>query len=276
MKRLPKQASLCHNDDPEGWIVGWPFIGYMEHSKGKHGDETYRLFLLTTIAYYTKKMKEINTIDGDDQKNTVQEKKKCEVTIYDRGGCFAGIYYVRRLLDVHAFESRKNQQHIIHDILTYYDEHRSAVVILHGEKGVGKSMIPILLAKNLAQRSENVDDSKIIFCDTHKPTDPGDSFQNLYIRADPSRHSPLVVVFEEFDGMIHHIHHNTVRSHNDITTAIYDKSTWNQFFDRFDRGYFPWTILLMTTNQHPDHIHRLDESYIRKGRVNLTFEVTAE
>ena len=274
IKRLPKHSSIVHNDDPEGWLVGYPFIGYLEHSKGKYGEETYRLFLLTTIVFYTIKMKEINSIEGNDSAtDSTVPKKTCEIVLYDREGCYAGIYYTRRTLDVQPFTARPNQSEIIDDILKYYEVHRNAVVVLHGEKGVGKSMIPILLTKTLAQRSSHVEDAKVGFCDTHKPTDPGDYFHNLYQRADPTRQSPLIVVFEEFDGMIHGIHHLSIRRHDDVTTSIYDKSTWNQFFDRFDRGYFPWTLLILTTNQHPDSIHRLDESYLRKGRVNLVFEV---
>jgi hypothetical protein len=158
--------------------------------------------------------------------------------------------------------------------MSYYETHRNAVVVLYGEKGVGKSMIPMLLAKELAKRSREVDtDSVISFCDTHKPTDPGDHFNNLYQRVDPTKHSPLVVVFEEFDIMIHAIHHQTIVPHESVTTAIYNKASWNQFFDRFDRGYYPWTFLLLTSNHSPETIDRLDSSYLRKGRVNLFFEV---
>ena len=272
VKRLPKHSSLIHNDDPEGWLVGYPFIGYLENIKGQHGEDMNRLFLLTTVAYYDTKMKEINSIEGND--TSVTEKKTCEIMLYDREGCYAGIYFTRRILDVQPFVSRSNQSAIIQQIMEYYEAHRNAVVVLHGEKGVGKSMIPILLTKTLAQRASQSDDSKVGFCDTHKPTDPGDHFHNLYQRADPSRQNPLVVVFEEFYGLIHGIHYQTIKRHDDVTTSIYDKSTWNQFFDRFDRGYFPWCLLIMTTNTHPDTIHKLDSSYLRKGRVNLIFEVT--
>lgn len=274
VKRLPKHSSIIHNDDPEGWLVGWPFIGYLENSKGNYGEEKSRLFLLTTVTYYATKMKEINSIEGNDASaDSTTERKTCEIVLYDREGCYAGIYFTRRILDVQPFVARPNQSTIIEKIMEYYEAHRNAVVVLHGEKGVGKSMIPILLTKALAQRSSSSDDTKIGFCDTHKPTDPGDHFHNLYQRADPSRQNPLVVVFEEFDGLIHGVHHQTIKRHDDVTTSIYDKSTWNQFFDRFDRGYFPWSLLIMTTNQHPDSIHKMDESYLRKGRVNLIFEV---
>jgi hypothetical protein len=281
LKRLPKYSSLINNDNPDGWIVGWPFIGYIEssgESRGRAGDGS-RLYLFTTIRYYTKKMKEIDSIDSSEEESSATDDEssskgdKCEICLFDREGSYTNIYYMRRYLEVRSFEARKNQQKIIDQIIEFYDSRRHAVAILYGEKGVGKSMIPILLAKSLMKRSTSSDTPCVNFCDTHKPTDPGDHFNNLYQRVDPTKQNPLVVVFEEFDGMIHGIHHQTIKRHDDVTTAVCDKSTWNQFMDRFDRGYYPWTILLMTTNHHPDTIDRMDPSYIRTGRVNLTFEV---
>lgn len=280
LKRIPKFTSLVNNDDPDGWVVGWPFIGYIEssgESNGRQGQGS-RVYLFTTIAYYTKKMKEIDSIESTEEEGSDEApKEKCDICLYEREGCYTNIYYLRRYLDARSFDSRPNQQLIIDQIIGFYEAHRHAVVILYGEKGVGKSMIPILLAKSLMMRaSPSLDTPTVNFCDTHKPTDPGDHFNNLYQRIDPTKQNPLVVVFEEFDGMIHGIHHHTIKRHEDITTAVCDKSTWNQFMDRFDRGYYPWTILVMTTNQHPESIDRLDSSYIREGRVNLTFEVTPE
>lgn len=279
IKRLPKYSSILHNDDPTGWIVGWPFIGYIEQAKGNYGNESKQLHLFTTISYYESKMKEIDAIESMnqsvDQRDGEENKGEAEwIHLYEREGCYTNIYFTRRTFDVQPFLSRENQKPIVNQILAYYETHRNAVVVLHGEKGVGKSMIPILLAKELAKRSREVDmDSMVSFCDTHKPTDPGDHFNNLYQRVDPTKYSPLVVVFEEFDIMVHSIHHQTVVPHDSVTTAIYNKASWNQFFDRFDRGYYPWTFLLLTSNHSPETIDRLDSSYLRKGRINLTFEV---
>lgn len=273
IKRLPKYSSITYNDDPEGWIVGWPFIGYIDHSRGSHGEESRRLYLFTTTTYYHNKIKEIDAMDSSSTTESTQVKEKPQwIDLYEREGCYAYIYYTKRTFDVQPFQSRPNQKAIIEEILTAYESHRHLVIVLHGEKGVGKSMIPLLLAKELTLRHPR-EENLVRFCDTHKPTDPGDHFNNLYQRADPTRDSPLIVVFEEFDGMIHAIHHQTITKHDAITTAIIDKASWNQFFDRMDRGYYPWTLLFLTTNHSPDTIHRMDPSYLRKGRVDLVFEV---
>jgi hypothetical protein len=148
-------------------------------------------------------------------------------------------------------------------------------VILHGDIGIGKSFIPLLLAKTLSNRENQEDKDLINFCDTFKPTEPGSNFTQLYNSVNPSKEMPLIVVFEEFDIMIQHIHYNKIVQHKNSTTLIYDKSSWNQFFDRFDRKYYPWTLLIMTSNSSPDVINNLDLAYIREGRVNQIFHVQA-
>lgn len=138
------------------------------------------------------------------------------------------------------------------------------MVLLYGDKGTGKSMIPILLSKEF----KNVN-----FCDTFKPYEPGNNFSSLYNKTNPDKNSPLIVVLEEFDIIIDKIHYNKIVNHKYIPTEITDKSSWNLFFDRFDRGYYPHVILILTSNIKPTFINNLDESYIREGRVNLLFEV---
>jgi hypothetical protein len=43
--------------------------------------------------------------------------------------------------------------------------------------------------------------------------------------------------------------------------------------DEIQRGMYPNIILLLTSNKTPDFIRSLDPSYIRDGRVDLTFEM---
>jgi len=164
--------------------------------------------------------------------------------------------------------------------MEYYKKNRNAVILLHGEKGIGKSMIPILLAKefaNLDVNKKNLDvepDDIVSFCDTFNPTDPGDNFITLYNTSYPTKNTPLIIVFEEVDIIIKKIHNNNIERHKNSPIMIHDKTSWNQFFDRFDRKYYPYTIIIMTTNEIPDYINKMDLSYIRDGRVNQIFHVT--
>lgn len=278
IKRLPKVSSLVRNEDAEGWIIGWPFIGYIYHVSSEYNDDRRELYIFTTKRFMERHLAAVEVMDHREHTTDSSASAKpippLHIHLYEREGCYSYLRYTRRLFDVQPFEAMANQQPIVKDIIAYYTTHRHAVIILHGEKGVGKSMIPLLVAKELATHTaKKSEDTHVSFCDTHKPTDPGDHFSQLYLRVDPTRHSPLIVTMEEFDGILHAVHHNTIARHEDVTTAIYDKASWNQFFDRFDRGYYPWTLLFLTTNQDPETFHRMDASYLRVGRINLTFHV---
>jgi hypothetical protein len=271
LKKLPKYSSLTKNDEADGWIVGNPFIGYI-FSKSDDKKNDKELYIFTSKKFFETKMKEIDSMDNDDEDGNGDKKPPTNIRIYEREGTFYWFHYSKREFDIQYFDPRPEQKTIIDNIIEYYDKNRNCIVILHGEKGMGKSMIPLLLAKTLSNRITD-DDNMVNYCDTYKPTDPGDQFTGLYNSVMPTKHSPLVVVMEEFDTMITMVHHNIIKRHENTPTQIYDKSSWNQFFDRFDRKYFPWVILVMTSNMHPDHINSMDQSYIREGRVNLTFEV---
>lgn len=129
-------------------------------------------------------------------------------------------------------------------------------------------MIPLLLAKKMQTPTV-----KVNFCDTFKPTDPGDLFNKLYNSVSPSKDSPLIVVLEEFDITLRRLHDNRIEDHKHIPKEVCDKASWNQFLDRFDRKYFPHVILVLTSNMSPDAINSMDSSYIRQGRVNVMISV---
>jgi hypothetical protein len=59
-----------------------------------------------------------------------------------------------------------------------------------------------------------------------------------------------------------------------VPIIVPDKSGWNNMLDTIQRGMYPNLILIMTSNRGPEFINSLDPSYIRKGRVDLTFEMT--
>lgn len=264
LKKLPKRSSISYNDEHDGWIIGWPYIGYLYKSYTNYGEEKKELYMFTTHKFFNKKMKEIDNIEDKDTFSKPEQKIK----ILERQGTFFHLHYSNRMFDVSSFEPRKDQIIVINKIKNFYKVNHYCVVLLYGKKGTGKSMIPILLAKSLYSKQININ-----FCDTFRPTDPGDSFNSLYASLNPSEDSPLIIVLEEFDITINQLHYNKIVPHKHIPISVIDKSTWNQFLDRFDRKYFPWVILVMTSNSSPDMINSLDESYIRNGRVNLTFKI---
>jgi hypothetical protein len=44
--------------------------------------------------------------------------------------------------------------------------------------------------------------------------------------------------------------------------------------DEIQRGMYPHLIMLLTSNKGPEFIQSLDPSYIRKGRVDITVELS--
>jgi hypothetical protein len=68
--------------------------------------------------------------------------------------------------------------------------------------------------------------------------------------------------------------HTGVVPHPKIPTAVADKPGWNHMLDEIQRGMYPDLILIITSNKGPDYIASLDSSYIREGRVDMTFEMT--
>ncbi len=83
----------------------------------------------------------------------------------------------------------------------------------------------------------------------------------------------MVIVFDEFDSALIKIHEG-IPPHNKMPIAVTDKPGWNHMLDEIQRGMYQDIVLILTSNRGPDFIHSLDESYIRKGRVDLTFGMT--
>lgn len=282
LKKLKNHSSLIKNDEADGWIIGWPFVGYIS------GNSSYEklLYIFTFRSFFIKKMKEIEVTTLNKSSNEISNKSSNEISneisnenkvkktilIYEREGNFSHFSYPQREFIIENITPRPCQKKIVNKIISFYEKNGNCVTILHGERGTGKSMIPLLLAKTL---SKNTDKEEMVnFCDTFSPIDPGDQFSRLYNRISPTKNSPLIVLLEEFDMIIHKIHEGKIERHLQSPIMIHDKATWNQFFDRFDRNYYPWTIFILTSNTSPDIINNIDPSFIRDGRINQIFHVT--
>ena len=77
-------------------------------------------------------------------------------------------------------------------------------------------------------------------------------------------------IFQDVDIILDKIHNNRTIQHKNIPIQILDKTSWNRFFDDINLGLYPYTIVILTSNIHPDILKQsYDPSYIRDGRVHL-------
>jgi len=253
-------ASIMTSDDPAGWICGKYYIGYIHETEGQQGARNKDLYLLTTDKYF-----KVLTLGP---KNDDIEKK--QITFLEREGMFWNLSYPSRLINPPTDAPWNNQKQIVDEIIENFSKAEYSTVLLVGQPGAGKSMIPLQLCGKLLETCE-----KVTFVDTWNPTDPGDSFAAIYNKVNPTIKKPLVVVLEEIDGIILSIHKNEIKYNQNIPMPIQIKSKtdWNQFLDRFDRKMDLGVILCLTSNKSLSWFDELDPSYTRAGRINLRIEV---
>jgi len=260
--RIGKNSSYTEDSNPRGWIWGKYYIGYIIEnldSTNNVSSKSYNIFIVCSNKFF----KELIDPDSKIMKKYQDEKdndddKKNKIKFYERYGNYFWLQYNSREINTEHFITKQNQQNIINLIKDDYKKRKNNVSIIYGEPGSGKSMVSILLAKEMNG----------YLCDTFNPTDPGDDIGLIYSTIMPTEDRPLILVLEEFDILINKIHHNMIQPHKHIPIQIKDKTSWNTFFDRIDRGLYPNMIFILTSNIDPEYIDRLDKSYLRNGRVN--------
>jgi hypothetical protein len=261
------RASIWNNDEPEGWVAGRWFFGYIYKSESGRGSISYELYLVCTRRFYNIRIAKIESASSNTSDSKSCEKKKY-ITFYTlEGNAYWNRHYCSRQLEITKLEPRKDQAKIVSKLQAEYKTREYVVALLHGPPGNGKSMVPYFLAKQLLDASVK----KISLVDTFNPFQPGDYFSSLYNRVSPSKEEPLIVVLEEIDMPLTKMHNGSLISHRDIPSQISNKTDWNQFFDRFDRMQYPYVYLILTTNKSSGFFDELDISYMRVGRINVKY-----
>lgn len=253
IKKNIKYSSIVVDDDkPSGFFYGWKFIGFINESTDSH-DKSEIIWLLTT-----KIIKE-QISEKQTEKNNDGEKNKT-ISSYERTGNFWWLNYVERKIDIDVYDPYDSQKVIIDDIVKNYKKSKNKCIVafISGPPGTGKSMISILIAKDL--------DGKL--CDTFDPTDPGDTLAAMYHSISPDDDHPLVLTFDEVDITINKVN-DGVEPHKNIPIQVRNKTTWNQLFDKISRGEYQNLIVIMTSNKSIETINTIDPSYLRDGRVNM-------
>jgi len=260
-KRIGKWATHITDDDKSyGYSIGYWYIVNITINDREYGDK-YVVWMIATEESYKSLISGKN--ETSEKLNQLKsEIMQTDITIFERIGSLANPWYKKRHVKINTMEPRKNQSTVMDGINNHYREYKHTVVYLWGPPGTGKSVIGILLA-NMYKSS---------YCNTLKLWQPGDNIGSLYADVEPTKDSPLILVFDEFDGPLKQIH-NGIKAHPKLPIQIADKTGWNQLLDEIHIGVYPNLILLLTSNITPEEIRKMDPSYIREGRVDLIIEM---
>ena len=199
-------------------------------------------------------------LDVKIEESDTEESPK--IYYYTRGGNYEYLYYIMREIEIDKTYS-KEQKQISRKIITLYEKQNFLTCYLYGKTGTGKTMLAYLIAKEL----------KCSICDNYNPMEPGDLFANLYSKVSPNANRPIILLIDEIDILLKKIHDQTVDRHKKVPTQIYDKASWNAFFDKIDMGLYPYVIVMLCSNKTKREMDRLDDSYLREGRTHLNFEL---
>lgn len=151
------------------------------------------------------------------------------------------------------------QDELFKEIMEFYNENKFCKVFISGAVNTGKSYFSYILARKL----------KCYLCDSFNPTEPADNLSNLYTSKFLSGDKPLVLLIDEVDIIIKNIHEQKIVPHKHYPISVKDKMSWNSFLDKIDYGLYPNLILIFTSNLDRNQINKLDNSYLRDGRINI-------
>ena len=253
-----------NNVYPSGYFINRHCIGCYEYSGHDSSvDSTIHIiatskFIKTNFHTETHKVSfsEINPEKKNEEAKPMEAKT---LALLSRVGSYLNLFYYRMRIDVEGLDPIGDQLNVVDRICERFSEKRRCCVFIHGVGGAGKSTVGLLVACRLNGT----------YCHTFNPTEPGDTLQNILRDSEPSDDNPTIIVLEEANVIIRAIHDGTIQKHKNITTCVYNKSTYNSFLD--DLIMYRNVIVIMTSNENKDTIDALDPCYLRKGRVNEYF-----
>jgi len=247
----------CGKIKPMGIFIGWKYCGmYIDIFADREPQRELHL-------YTTNKIFKI-LIENNQQIVQLKEividncKLSTNISIYERMGNYYNFYYEKRMFNMNKYYPSIQQKNILESITQLYNKQKRASIFISGDPGTGKSMIGFFLAKELNAK----------LCRTFNPTDPGDTMIKLIRDLEPIFESPVIIVLDEANILIRKITDN-INSHKNIPILVYDKITFNRYMD--DMMFYENVILILTSNEPKKSMDDIDESYLRKGRIDEYF-----
>lgn len=267
-----RHSVFYQNGRPFGLFYGKWYIGYIYSNESQHGSQGQIMYIImkrTTYEITTGKTSLLRPDTSATAATATAVRENKIIDIRERRGNPWWWEYADRKYDATKFlkrEPRDYQQNIIDDILSIIKNKssRSGTFFIYGEPGTGKSLLTLLLAKHIGA----------YYCDTWKPTDPGDNLSKVYSTVSPDDNKPLVLVLEECDKLIMNVLDGNIKPHLYIPIPMMDKSDWNSMLDKVtDLGFYPNLILILTSNISRAEIHEKDASVLRDGRIDKAYHM---
>jgi len=261
------RSTLIQNEKPYGFFYGKWFLGYIcsHETESQNGNKKIMYLIMRRVHF--EKIKKCNEVEINEDGEKVNQMI---IKIRERRGSPWWWEYTERQYNATKFlqkEPRDYQSEIIKDMLSIVNgkSSKSGTFFIHGEPGTGKSLLTLLLAKQIGAH----------YCDTWKPTDPGDTLSQVYSTISPDEEKPLVLVMEECDKIIFDVLDGKIVQHKHVLIQVREKSDWNGMLDKVtDLGFYPHLILILTSNVCIDKINERDKSLLRKGRIDNTYHMS--
>jgi hypothetical protein len=262
-----KRSTFVQNEKPFGFFYGKWFFGYIcsqESSTQQSNGQVMYIIIRRTHFEAIKKCSEVEINATGEQ---IDQKI---IKIRERRGNPWWWEYTERQYNATKYlqkEPRDYQSEIIKDMLSIVGgkASKSGTFFIYGEPGTGKSLLTLLLAKQIGA----------YYCDSWKPTDPGDTLSRVYSAISPDEEKPLVLVLEECDKILFDVLDGKIIQHKHILIQVREKSDWNGMLDKVtDLGFYPHTILILTSNVYLDQINERDKSLLRKGRIDKAYHIS--
>jgi hypothetical protein len=239
-------------DIPTGYFWSRKCIGWIDNNS----HENDRVSIITSNLFYKDLVTQNDvtfTIEREDDEPVIHDNIK--INVYMRSGHYKNLYYRSIKMNMNHIRPIGDQEPILNSMVDIYNRMGRATFFVHGVTYAGKSTLGYLLAKQLNG----------IYCHSFNPSEPGDKLSNLMVDVERDG-EPLIIVLEEADIVIKSIHTGSVKLNPDIPTSVFNKASWSNFLD--DMVFYNNVILVLTSNMSKGEIDKMDESYLRKGRIN--------